>query len=152
MYSYSENPDLNSILSACLNHIQLKRPEFKRTKSQIPATSELWFIEVDLKIIHSLPEFLNWVKEKFAPRFLQHRTSQNKHVANVFNNIAQEILNQIQRCQSLGKENQDFFVSLLSRDRMKKSSECSSTPPLTVPLDYEEMEVQDNWSDTIIKQ
>lgn len=152
MYSYSENPDLNTIISACLNHIQQKRPQFKRTKSQIPATSELWFIEVDLKKIQSLPDFLSWVKEKFSPQFLQHRNSQNKHVANLFNNIALEIVNQIKRCLSISEENKTFFVNLLTRDSLKKSAECSSTPPLTIPLDYDNEDDEMHWSDTIIKQ
>lgn len=142
MYSSTEIADMNSILSACLSHIQQKRSEFKRTKSQVPATSELWFIEVDLKKIHSIPDFLVWVQDKFAPQFVQHRFNTNKHIARVFNNIATEIINQVQRYNNIGPENQAAISALLVL-------ESTPTPPLTPPIDYDNLDKQANWSDSI---
>ncbi len=149
MHSYDENTDLSSIIRACLNLIQSKRPDLKRTKSQTVATSELWFIEVDLKKITSLPEFLSWVKERFSPQFNLHRNDNNKHVAKMFNAIADEILKQVQQSQNVDIENQQLIANLLGRADLKKSLERTLTPVLTVPLDNDEMDNEEHWSDTL---
>lgn len=131
-----ENPDLQSIIRACLRHIESTRPTLMRTKSQTPATSALWFIESDLKSIATPQDFLTWVTEKFSPQYLQHRLDRNSHVATVFNTLAAEILKQIQESTCFDKENQQIINNLIGKEQMKKSSE-SSTPVQTLPLDEE---------------
>ena len=140
MLLYPENPGLYAIINACLTQIKNERPYLRKTKSQIPATSELWFLESGLKMIKSDGELLTWIKETFSPQLNKQRSNLNVHVARIFESLAIEIINQLRQSDHYDQETRDSIEKLIG-------SECPLTPIIKNCPD--ENVIDQNWSDTI---
>ena len=154
MNLYHENASLYAIVSACLKLINEERSRLQRTKSQVPATSELWFLETGLKSISSNGDFLTWVEEKFSPQLEKHRSTpnphpdSNPHLNRIFDSLALEIAKQVSGSDSFDKENQDFIVAMIKQETIEKHRESSPSTPLIYSDDEMNARGQ-NWSDAI---
>lgn len=153
MQNGPEYQQLQRIISACLNTISEERSGLRKTKSQIPATSELWFLETQLKGVNTIHEFLRWIKEEFYPQFEKHRSKSypdaNSHLTRIFYALALELVSQVKQSDLFEKENQEFISRLIETPLEEKSLECPPTPILRSPSCNQISEDQKNWSDTI---
>ncbi|MDQ2993329.1 MAG: hypothetical protein M3R00_00045 [Pseudomonadota bacterium] len=145
-----ENPGLSSIMNVCLNLIQKERSDLKRTHSQTPATSELWFLESGLKNIKSLRDFLSWLKEKFSPQYKMHQLNTNTHVIKIYDALAAVIVTHVQQSIQIDKEDREIIVQLITNAQMNNSPDSSL--PSTAdnsPTTHVGSPHQENWSDLI---
>lgn len=148
-----EYQPLELIINACLSIITAQRSRLRKTKSQIPATSELWFLETQLKGVNSPSEFLTWIKEIFCPQFVSCQSKiypdANSYINCIFNELALEILRQVKQSNLFEKETQEFITTLIKKAQEPVIPECPPTPILRSPSRNETSETQENLSETI---